>query len=76
MIGGGFKAASAKKTVDEEYKGKDIGIAFGRWFISNPDLVFRIKEGIEFTPYDRETFYNIKQEDGYTTWAFSKEYKL
>jgi len=75
LIAGGFKPASAKKTVDEEYKNRDIAIVFGRYFISNPDLVFRVKEGIDFAPYDREKFYNKKQVDGYTTWKFSKEFE-
>lgn len=75
LIAGGFKPDSARRAVDEEYTGKDIIIVFGRYFISNPDLVFRVKEGIEFTPYDREKFYNKKQEDGYITWPFSKEFE-
>jgi len=75
LIAGGFRPASAKTLVDEEYKSKDVAVVFGRYFISNPDLVFRLKEGIEFTPYDREKFYNKKQEDGYTTWKFSKEFE-
>ncbi|KAJ8071424.1 hypothetical protein OCU04_001745 [Sclerotinia nivalis] len=75
FIAGGFTAESAKKTVDEEYKGKDIVIVFGRYYIANPDLPFRVKEGIEFTPYDRNFFYNKTQEQGYTTYAFSKEFE-
>lgn len=75
LIAGGFKPASAKIAVDEEYKNNDVAIVFGRYFISNPDLVFRVKEGIELTPYDREKFYNKKQRDGYTTWKFSKEFE-
>jgi NADPH2 dehydrogenase len=75
LIAGGFKPASAARAVDEEFKDKDVVIVFGRYFISNPDLVFRVKEGIEFTPYDREKFYNKKQEDGYITWKFSKEFE-
>jgi NADPH2 dehydrogenase len=75
LIAGGFKPASAKKAVDVEFKGHDVAIVFGRYFISNPDLVFRLKEGIEFTPYDREKFYNKKQEDGYTSWKFSQEFE-
>ena len=75
LIAGGFRSASAKSAVDEDYQGKDVAIVFGRYFISNPDLVFRLKEEIEFTPYDREKFYNKKQEDGYTTYKFSKEWE-
>ncbi|CAD6443635.1 bf52587f-3f38-4ac0-b322-3d19f552eaa5-CDS [Sclerotinia trifoliorum] len=75
FIAGGFSAESAKKTVDEEYKGKDIVIVFGRYFIANPDLPFRVKEGIEFRPYDRNLFYNKTQAEGYTTYTFSKEFE-
>ncbi|KAA8573983.1 hypothetical protein EYC84_005522 [Monilinia fructicola] len=74
LIAGGFTAQSARRAV-EEYKGKDIVIVFGRYFISNPDLPFRVKEGIEFEPYDRSLFYNAKEEKGYTTYAFSKEFE-
>jgi len=75
LLAGGFKPKSAKTAVDEEFKDNDIAIVFGRYFISNPDLVFRLKEGIELTPYNREKFYNKKQVDGYTTWAYSKEFE-
>jgi NADPH2 dehydrogenase len=75
LAAGGFSADSAKKAVDEEYKGKDVAIVFGRYFISNPDLVFRIEKGIDFEPYDRDLFYNKKQEHGYTDYAFSKEFE-
>lgn len=74
ILAGGFTAGSAKRAVDEEYKHKDIIIAFGRYFISNPDIVFRIKEGIEFTPFDGKKFYNKGEEDGYMTYKNSKEF--
>ncbi|KAM3077338.1 hypothetical protein ACMFMG_006688 [Clarireedia jacksonii] len=75
FIAGGYKPDTAKNAVDEVHKGKDVVIVFGRHFISNPDLVYRIKEGIELTPYDRNLFYNAKEERGYTTWGFSKEFE-
>ena len=40
---------------------------YGRWFISNPDLPYRIKEGLPLTKYDRSTFYT-QDEEGYTTY--------
>jgi NADPH2 dehydrogenase len=40
-------------------------IAVGRYFTSNPDLVHRLKEGLELTPYDRTTFYKIGSNIGY-----------
>ncbi|RDW84377.1 NADH:flavin oxidoreductase oxidase family protein-like protein [Coleophoma cylindrospora] len=75
LLAGGFKPDSAKRAVDEEYKDKDIAIVFGRLFISNPDIVFRIQHGIELTPYDRNLFYNKGEAHGYTTWPFSKEFE-
>ncbi|THX91003.1 hypothetical protein D6D03_10769 [Aureobasidium pullulans] len=53
----GFKPDSARKSVDKVYKDSNVVIVFGRYFISNPNLVFKIKNGIELTRYDRLTFY-------------------
>ncbi|CZT00445.1 probable NADPH dehydrogenase [Rhynchosporium agropyri] len=75
LLAGGFKANSAKTAADEEYKDKNVLIVFGRYFISNPDLVFRVQKDIEFTPYDRNKFYNKGEKDGYITWPFSKEFE-
>ncbi|KAK2629446.1 hypothetical protein QTJ16_000266 [Diplocarpon rosae] len=74
IIAGGFTAQSAKVAADEEYKGKDVVIAFGRYFISNPDLVFRVREGVPLTPYDRSKFYNKGEKEGYITYPVSKEF--
>jgi len=75
LVAGGFRPDSAKRAVDEEYTDKDIAIVFGRYFISNPDLPFRIRQGIPLNPYDRETFYLPKSEKGYTDYPFSSEFE-
>ncbi|OAL43647.1 FMN-linked oxidoreductase [Pyrenochaeta sp. DS3sAY3a] len=75
LVAGGFQPASAKRAVDEEYKDRDVVIVFGRYFISTPDLVFRIEKGIELNPYNRETFYKVKSEIGYTDYPFSAEFE-
>jgi len=75
LLAGGFKAASAKTAVDEEYKNKDLAIVFGRYFIANPDLPFKIQKGIELTHYNRDLFYNAGSEKGYTDYPFSKEFQ-
>jgi len=36
--------------------------------------VFRIKEGIELTPFDRKQFHNKGEEDRYITYKNSKEF--
>ncbi|ORY14244.1 hypothetical protein BCR34DRAFT_623379 [Clohesyomyces aquaticus] len=74
LIAGGFKPDSAKRLVNEEYPNKDIVVVFGRYFISTPDLVFRIQKGIDLNEYDRANFYNPKSADGYTDYPFSKEF--
>ncbi|GAV55269.1 hypothetical protein ZYGR_0AS05930 [Zygosaccharomyces rouxii] len=33
-------------------------ICYGRFFISNPDLVDRLEKGLRLTEYDRDTFYS------------------
>lgn len=46
-------------------------VVFGRYFISNPDLPRRLKEGLPLTPYDRTTFYGADPaEKGYTDYPF------
>ena len=73
FLAGGYNMESAYKAVGEEYKVSDVAIIFGRWFTSNPDLVFRLENRLELTQYARSKLYNPKEEDGYTTWSFSKE---
>mgnify|MGYP000943482567 CR=1 FL=1 len=47
-------------------------VAYGRWFISTPDLVLRVQRNLPLNEYNRLTFYQGKQaEEGYTdypTW--------
>ncbi|CAJ2514256.1 Uu.00g023750.m01.CDS01 [Anthostomella pinea] len=75
LIAGGFKPDSARRAIDEEYNDKDVAIVFGRFFISTPDLVYRLQHGIEFQQYDREKFYNPKSPEGYTDYPFSVEWQ-
>jgi N-ethylmaleimide reductase len=66
---GGFDATSAEAAVAAGYAD---AIAFGRYFISNPDLPARIRHGIPFTPYNRATFYGGGPA-GYTDYPFHDE---
>ncbi|KAI0184489.1 NADH:flavin oxidoreductase/NADH oxidase [Xylaria flabelliformis] len=75
VLAGGFLPESAFEAVDKTWKDFDIVIAFGRYFISNPDLVFRLKEGIEFRKYDRSTFYTPQKAEGYIDIPFSDQYR-
>ncbi|KAI8955644.1 NADH:flavin oxidoreductase/NADH oxidase [Xylaria longipes] len=75
ILAGGFLPKSAVQAVEETWKDFDIVIAFGRYFISNPDLVFRLREGIEFRNYDRSTFYTPKKAEGYIDFPISDQYR-
>jgi N-ethylmaleimide reductase len=52
---------------DEVEKGELDAITFGRWFISNPDLVERIRLGIKLTERNLDTAYGDGPE-GYTDY--------
>jgi N-ethylmaleimide reductase len=61
---GGFDGTSGEETV--ENKTADL-IGFGRPFISNPDLVERIKKGVALAKPIMNTFYTA-DEKGYTDY--------
>lgn len=74
ILAGGFSPQSANEAV-KAYKGHDqVAIAFGRNYISNPDLAFRAKNGLQLTPYNRETFYIPKSPVGYLDYPFHPEF--
>lgn len=74
ILAGGFLPDSARKAVEEQYKDYDIIVAFGRYFVANPDLVFRVKEGVPFVGYDRAVFYTPNDPKGYIDYPFSRQY--
>lgn len=63
---GGYNPQLAKEAVAS---GQADAVSFGRYFISNPDLVRRIKEERELNKYNRATFYS-GGEVGYTDYPF------
>jgi N-ethylmaleimide reductase len=64
ILSGGYDAARAND--DLEAQRGDL-VAFGRPFISNPDLVQKLKRGQALTPPDFGTFYT-PGEKGYTDY--------
>jgi len=48
-------------------------VAFGRYFISNPDLPKRIRKGVALTPYNRDTFYLPEQAQGYIDYPIAED---
>lgn len=61
---GGFTGETAEAAI---VAGHADAIAFGRIFISNPDLPRRLREGFPLTPYNRATFYG-GEAAGYTDY--------
>jgi N-ethylmaleimide reductase len=66
LAAGGFSPDSAEAIVE---RGDADLVAFGRLFISNPDLPERIRIGLPLTAYDRATFYGHGSR-GYTDYPF------
>jgi N-ethylmaleimide reductase len=66
---GGFTGETAEAAIAAGHAG---AIAFGRIFISNPDLPRRLKHGYPLTPYNRATFYG-GEETGYTDYPVHDE---
>ena len=74
LIAGGVTAGSARGLVDEDYKGHEVVAVFGRYFLSTPDLVYRVRNGLAPNAYDRDTFYTPVISKGYIDYPFSPEY--
>jgi N-ethylmaleimide reductase len=70
LIGaGGFTPRTAEAAVADGIY--DL-VAFGRWFLANPDLPGRLRAGIPLNVYDRKTFYGAGAE-GYTDYPDSSQ---
>ena len=64
ITAGGFTGETANAAIAD---GHADAIAFGRIFISNPDLPRRLQHGYPLTPYNRATFYG-GEAAGYTDY--------
>jgi N-ethylmaleimide reductase len=69
ITAGGFTGETANAAIEA---GHADAIAFGRIFISNPDLPRRLQRGFPLTPYDRKTFYG-GDVAGYTDYPVHDE---
>jgi N-ethylmaleimide reductase len=69
MTAGGFTGETAEAAIAQ---GHADAVAFGRIFISNPDLPRRLQHGFPLTPYNRATFYG-GEEIGYTDYPVHDE---
>ncbi|EIN05623.1 NADH:flavin oxidoreductase/NADH oxidase [Punctularia strigosozonata HHB-11173 SS5] len=64
---GGYNREKAIAVAEE----KGDLVAFGRTFISNPDLPLRLINNIPLTPYNRDVFYLPENPMGYVDYTFA-----
>ncbi|OWZ26774.1 NADPH dehydrogenase [Cryptococcus neoformans c45] len=74
IVAGGYDATNLRKSRVLEDKKADV-VAFGRYFTSNPDLVYRLKYDKPFVQYIRSRFYGPFPDPavGYTDFPFCRE---
>ncbi|ORY63803.1 hypothetical protein BCR35DRAFT_308762 [Leucosporidium creatinivorum] len=72
FVAGGHTPESAAAEASSH---ENVAVVFGRHFISNPDIVKRIRHNVPLTPYDRSTFYLLgpKETKGYTDYPNAPE---
>lgn len=77
LLAGGYTPDNVKEAADSKYGQYDAVFVFGRHFLANPDLVWRIREGKELNRYDRSTFYakGETEEQGYTDYPFAEGFE-
>ncbi|GLB45697.1 putative nadh flavin oxidoreductase nadh oxidase [Lyophyllum shimeji] len=73
ITAGGYTAQTAMAAAE---RGSEL-VAFGRHYISNPDLPLKLKRNMPLTPYNRTTFYAPGEHDdahvGYIDYPFTEE---
>ena len=67
MINGGFDQDSGNKVIES---GNADLVAYGKPFISNPDLVARFEHNLELADWDKDTFYTPGKK-GYTDYPMA-----
>lgn len=71
VINGGFDQEKGNRVIEE---GDADLVAYGKLFISNPDLPKRFELGAELSDWDSNTFYS-QGEKGYTDYPLLEEVK-
>ncbi|KAL0364986.1 UNVERIFIED_CONTAM: 12-oxophytodienoate reductase 1 [Sesamum angustifolium] len=66
----GYNRSKGNRAIADNYA--DL-IAFGRWFLANPDLPRRFELDAPLNKYDRSTFYTSDPVVGYTDYPFLEE---
>lgn len=75
LVAGGYNQDNFGQALERDYKDYNVGVVFGRYFLANPDLPFRLRHGIPLQKYNRSTFYAVMESRGYTDYPFSPEFE-
>ncbi|TVU29668.1 hypothetical protein EJB05_21245 [Eragrostis curvula] len=67
IVGEGYNREEGNKAVSEGYT--DL-VAYGKWFLANPDLPKRFELNAPLNKYNRSTFYTPDPVVGYTDYPF------
>ncbi|PIA50723.1 hypothetical protein AQUCO_01200151v1 [Aquilegia coerulea] len=67
IAAGGYTREDGNKAIADNYT--DL-VAYGRWFLSNPDLPKRFELDAPLNEYDRDTFYISDPVRGYVDYPF------
>ena len=67
IVAGGYNREEGNQAIADNYA--DL-VAYGRWFLSNPDLPRRFELNAPLNQYDRSTFYAPDLVVGYTDYPF------
>lgn len=70
IVAGGYGREDGNKAVAENQA--DL-VAFGRWFLANPDLPKRFELNAPLNKYIRETFYKPEPILGYTDYPYLED---
>jgi 2,4-dienoyl-CoA reductase-like NADH-dependent reductase (Old Yellow Enzyme family) len=74
IVNGGYNLDTANAAINGEYLDLDTAVGFGRHFLANPDLPFRIRHRLELNKYRREFFYVPEEQEGYADYPFCREF--
>ncbi|KIW13024.1 hypothetical protein PV08_08211 [Exophiala spinifera] len=73
ILAGGYNATTSREAVDKwRPLGKNMAVAFGRSFVSNPDLPLRIQQQLPIAAHRRDMFYEVLNPDGYINYPTIK----
>jgi 2,4-dienoyl-CoA reductase-like NADH-dependent reductase (Old Yellow Enzyme family) len=75
FVAGGYKPENLDQSLEHDYKNYNLAVVFGRHFLANPDLPFRLRWKIPLEKYDRSTFYARMESQGYVDYPFSLEFE-